>query len=253
MWPPFINNCRIVEPEGTCPICLADVPDLQTAGQWLLSGLLGPREQQYWSKTKPESPRSRQWLAGRLAGKCALDLYFKREHALALTPDQMEILADNQGAPLAAGACRLKPVAIPDLSIAHTIDLAAAVAAPRTGRLHPGVDLERIDRRLSQGFIKEVYSQNELDRLAALITAEHETWLIRLWCAREAAAKSLGLGLVTRTHHFSVPDLDPHTGRVLVRLSDQLAAEIAYDPPPVIPVRTMAHESWILAVTDLVG
>ena len=251
MWPPFRDICRIVEIKGTGPVCLTGVPDLQAVNQGLFDSLLGPREKQYWSKVKPEFPRSRQWLAGRLAGKCALDLYFRKEHAAILPPDQMEILADDQGAPLAAGKCRLKPVMVPELSIAHTIDLAVAMAAKRIGRLFPGVDIERADRGLSSRFIKEVYSTDEQDLLSDLTREERRVWLIRLWCAREAAAKSLRLGLVGRTRHFSVRDLDLDHGLVMVRLSDQLAHEIAYASPAVIPVRTVEHESWILAVTDI--
>ena len=243
----------MVELDRSSPVCLAEVPDVQTASQPGLVDLLGPRERQYWTKAGPESPRSRQWLAGRLAAKCALDMYLRKEHSVALTPDHLEIVADDQGAPVAAGACRLQPFIVPDLSVAHTGDLAAAVAAHRTGRLHPGVDVERSDRSLSPRFVKAVFSTEEQNLLARLSNQEQNTWLIRLWCAREAAAKSLHLGLVTRTHHFSLEHLDLRTGLIEVRLSRQLSAEIAYPAPPVIAVRTLKYESWILAVTDMDG
>jgi len=60
---------------------------------------------------------------------------------------------------------------------------------------------------------------------------------LRLWCAKEAVAKALGLGLVGGPRGLVVEQLDPASGSVQLRLSGEMAERL-----PTVDGRTLvAH------------
>lgn len=172
-------------------------------------------------------PARRRWLLGRLAAKAAM------ARLTGAGPEQVAVLRGPGGRPQ---AWRLDGRLFEDawVSISHTVGAAAAVAA----RIPVGLDLERRDRRLTERVRQWVFSPAEL----ALIQAGPEPLAppLALWCAKEAGAKSWGLGLLNHLAEVRVTGADWPAGRLTVcRLGGEERAE----------ARLMIADDFLLAVS----
>ena len=114
-------------------------------------------------------------------------------HGLDLLHAEIEILPDEQGAPVVVCPA-LDGLCAPAVSLAHTHGHAAALAAIGTPGAGLGIDIERLVPR-AQGFAEVALTAAERRLLEALPADRTEEWLLRVWCAREAAGKALGTGL----------------------------------------------------------
>jgi acyl transferase domain-containing protein/phosphopantetheinyl transferase (holo-ACP synthase) len=123
------------------------------------------------------------WLLGRVAAKDAVRSWLRQHTGKLLHPLEVEICNEAEGAP------RLKVPSIPSLaiSIAHIENEAVAVAAEAAGL---GVDLAELKDR-SSGFADFAFRKDELPYFPA---EGRDIWIQRGWCAKEAAAKAVGLG-----------------------------------------------------------
>uniref|UniRef100_A0ACD5GRJ7 4'-phosphopantetheinyl transferase superfamily protein n=1 Tax=Desertifilum tharense IPPAS B-1220 TaxID=1781255 RepID=A0ACD5GRJ7_9CYAN len=83
---------------------------------------------------------------------------------------------------------------LPDLSIAHTQGEAIAILAADAESI--GLDLERLDVRRDWSLLQGAFSESEQILLQSLSTAQQTTALLTFWCAKEAAAKAAGTGLM---------------------------------------------------------
>lgn len=116
----------------------------------------------------------------------------------------------------------------PDMhvSVSHTSDLAVVAVAN-----HPvGVDIERLDReRLPPA--PTWMTSSEAQTIDTLAATDHARALVRLWTAKEAASKALGLGLLAPMRAIRV-DGDTASfegagqGRVFISLSELEADEL---------------------------
>jgi phosphopantetheinyl transferase len=118
---------------------------------------------------------------------------------------------------------------LPLLSIAHIEGVAVAIAT-NDQDARPGIDVEAIAPR-SNGFEAIAYSSGERNLLdLASRTGDRDEWIARFWCAKEAAAKSSGLGMIDGPSSVEIVGLGPRNGEMLVAygpgLSDQLPAPI---------------------------
>ena len=113
-----------------------------------------------------------------------------------LLPAEIEILPDANGAPLVdapgLGDLDLKPV----VSLAHAQGEAVAFAAlaPKGEPAAVGIDIEPL-RPLSPALVGAALSDGERSLLGELPAELADEWLLRCWCAKEAAGKALGSGL----------------------------------------------------------
>jgi phosphopantetheine--protein transferase-like protein len=133
--------------------------------------------------------RQRQWLYGRVAAKDAVRLWaVERQQGEMLHPAAFEISSDERGRPF------VKPSALlaspPLLSISHCENRAIAVAHERV----VGIDLERIAAR-EANVVEAFASAKEREMICKFPSQERAAWITRLWCAKEAAGKLLGVGL----------------------------------------------------------
>lgn len=202
---------------------------------WLARNYLNAREWGAYRASSGVGRRRRDWLLGRVAAKDAVRLYLARRRGeeRMLHPVLVTLGSDE------AGAVRVLDVQGSEervfVSLGH--GEAGAVAAASD---HPvGIDAEpaRAAARLDAS---DFATTLERERLSALGGAEDEAVrLTRLWCAKEAAAKALGLGLGGRPrawealevagdghftihHHESGRQVDVHSvlcGDVVVALA----------------------------------
>ncbi|MGD9656646.1 MAG: 4'-phosphopantetheinyl transferase superfamily protein [Methylocystis sp.] len=133
--------------------------------------------------------RQRQWLSGRVVAKDAVRLWAATHlHGDQLHPASFDILSDERGRPFVDPSVRFPSPK--SLSISHCEDRAIAVVHEQD----IGVDIERIVTR-DAGVVEAFASARERESIANFSSKERDAWFTRLWCAKEAVSKLLGIGL----------------------------------------------------------
>ena len=140
-------------------------------------------------------------LAGRIAAKQAISRLVASAGLPQPDPTAIEVHQDEHGRPVVS--VRGARVPVFGVSISHTAAVAIAVAAPDES-LGIGIDVEAIEPR-SHRFERLVLTAAE-QLLPPVPGDDRDTWLTRLWAAKEAAAKAGGLGLQGRPKAFEVTD-----------------------------------------------
>ncbi|MBX6314734.1 MAG: polyketide synthase dehydratase domain-containing protein, partial [Isosphaeraceae bacterium] len=173
---------------------------------------------------RPTGPEDRRTLRlwGRIAAKEAARRLWLASSGPPVYPADLTIAPDPHGRPVLRS--RLEPMRadLPAVSIAHVEGVAVALAA-RDPSAKVGIDVERIHPR-GDSFEALAFSPGERSQLDRLDPADRPAWCARLWCAKEAAAKATGLGLVAGPASVEVVNLDPPTGTMAVALGPDLAA-----------------------------
>jgi 4'-phosphopantetheinyl transferase len=123
-----------------------------------------------------------------------------------IAPSDWRYREGAHGKPMMAGG-------LPALqfNVSHSEDC-VAVAVSRNQPI--GIDIEAMQPESGPGIIQDVLSEGERNRLANVPPSQQWFHFIRMWTAKEAAAKALGLGL---SLDFSTIDviLDPLRVRLL--------------------------------------
>ena len=147
--------------------------------------------------------RQFQWLLGRIAAKDAVRVWLAAgsNTETMLHPASFSIVNDQHGQPVVVGIPDKNKT--PRLSISHTKDHAIAMVHSDP----VGVDIEPI-RPMEVGFLDTITSPRERKRLAQYLSSDSNTWTTRLWCAKEAAGKSLGTGLSGQPLKFEAMEVD---------------------------------------------
>lgn len=176
-------------PEGSTALVLSGA-DLEQFDPALLARyFLSVDEMSAFKNLERFPQRQRQWLYGRVAAKDAVRLWaVEQQQGEMLHPAAFEISSDERGRPF------IKPSALlaspPLLSISHSENRAIAIAHERD----VGIDLERIGAR--QANVVEAFaSSKEREAISNFPSQERDAWITRLWCAKEAVGKLLGVGL----------------------------------------------------------
>jgi phosphopantetheinyl transferase len=211
------------------------------------SGLLEDR--------RPEKRRL-QRIWGRVAAKAAAIEAIRRNGGRDVRPEALRIEPDAHGRPVLgwAGPGALECPA-PGVSIAHTDGVAVGLAHVDPSR-PIGVDVERVVPREPR-FVELALEPGGLAWLDALATdpGTRAAWVARLWCAKEAAGKATGRGLVVGPGSVSIEGGEPATGTVLVALGPQLAGVAPGLAARVLRVRTGTRGdfAWAWTVGDVAG
>ena len=216
---------------------------------------LGPVERAAFLdvNTRGPEPRRARRLWGRIAAKeAARRLRIAAGHPLEF-PADLAIVADEHGRPRLFPADDPNRHDLPSVSIAHAEGVAVALASadPSSGI---GIDVEVIVDR-SESFEALAFSEAERALLGDRVGADRAEWIARLWCAKEAAAKATGFGLVYGPSSVSIIDLDDATGALSVRLGPELAArcpELATEPFDVHSKRRDGY-AWAWTCTESGG
>jgi len=210
---------------------------------------LTPAEFKQLRRAQGSPERLNEWLFGRIAAKDAVRALWWQEKGERLFPADIEIEADQYGRPSARRRLRdgaeksTHGEAFPGVSISHSNGLVAALAAFRP---RVGLDIERIVER-SAAFTRIALNDEERTLLDGF--ADRHEGLARFWCAKEAASKALGRGLVEGAGSLIIRAADPVTGQVLVALGPLLAKTFPELARDLMIVWTARDEDWALAAT----
>jgi phosphopantetheine--protein transferase-like protein len=134
----------------------------------------------------------------------------------------------------------------PEVSLAHTGSLAAALVGNLGCSPGVGIDIERITDR-DELTVAAILTDAERHLLAAVCpsVAERPSWVTRFWSAKEAVAKAAGTGLGGRPHRFAVERVDGD--RLLVAAgngapSRWVQTEVGSEPEPYAVAWTGVEE-----------
>ncbi|HEY6423213.1 MAG TPA: 4'-phosphopantetheinyl transferase superfamily protein, partial [Pseudonocardiaceae bacterium] len=159
------------------------------------------------------NPRAaQQWLLGRIAVKDAVRNWLWDSGAGPVFPIEITVSNDASGRPRVAGPF----AAAPEVSLAHTGSLAAALVGDPPG---VGIDIEQVTGR-DDLTVAAILTDTERGLLDALGSPDstRSSWVTRFWAAKEAVAKAAGAGLGGRPHRFAVQRVDGD--RLLVATGD---------------------------------
>ena len=163
--------------------------------------VLGRAERARFYALPAQGPRREEWLMGRLAAKDAARDWYRLRAGVELAPADIEIDVDSQGKPWLR--CPALPqLAPPSLSIAHSRRWAYAVASDASVDL--GLDYQRPDHINTEDLIAGGFAPTEHVWLQTAHAQDRARIALALWCAKEAAAKAAGTGLMGRPQDWQV-------------------------------------------------
>lgn len=152
------------------------------------------------------TPRAaQQWLLGRIAVKDAVRQWLWDAGAGPVFPIEITVTNDASGRPRVMGPF----TEAPQVSLAHTGSLGAALVSDPGCAPGVGIDIEQItdrDDRTVAALLTEA-ERHLLDDHCTSVT-ERPSWVTRFWAAKEAVAKGAGTGLGGRPHRFSVERIE---------------------------------------------
>lgn len=209
--------------------------------------VLSRNERVFWQNMKGNNKRHRDWLIGRVAAKDAVRLLIKKRDGIDVCPADIEIGVDEYGRPIVESIQSGRIQTLPSLSIAHTTDIAIAIAGKiRDNGCAVGVDVELL-RRLEKGFNQVAFTPAETTLLSKIQKPENEEWIIRFWCAKEAMGKALGRGLAGRPHDLEIRKFDLNTGTIELELLGKLAQEFPYLSGKLLETYTARQNNLIIS------
>jgi phosphopantetheinyl transferase (holo-ACP synthase) len=182
--------------------------------------ILTPAERADWKALSGSLRHRREWLFGRAALKESVRHWIHRQTGELLYLTDIEVGHDELGAPCVDGDWRGRLIDAPQVSLSHSgQDCVAAVAAHA--------------RRVL-----------EVDA--------HRDRVVRMWCAKEAAAKCLGTGLQGQPDAFVVVSVDTAFERLRVESAwGAVDTWIRDHGGTILAVATPeAHEATDLEVMD---
>ncbi|MEV5571934.1 beta-ketoacyl synthase N-terminal-like domain-containing protein [Spirillospora sp. NPDC052269] len=157
---------------------------------------LGASERSRYEALAPDARRP--WLLGRIAVKDAVRRRLWDLGAGPLYPAEIAVEDDADGRPRAAGAFRAPRVSLAQCA-GRGRDPGIAVALAGPGRV--GIDIAPVVER-DAAAEEEALTAAERGRLHGLTGADRDERFTRMWTAKKAVAKSLGLELEGRPHAF---------------------------------------------------
>ncbi len=172
----------------------------------LAHALLGYEERAEWRALVGPVRRKREWLFGRAAVKEAVRMALLQQTGELLHPSDIAVLHDDLGAPFVDGWWRGSLAEAPQVSLSHTER--ACLVAVAASDSPVGVDFEDLGRIRQPELMIGILTDTERATVEGLTGAALEERLLRLWCAKEAAAKYLGIGLQGQPAAFEVGFVD---------------------------------------------
>ena len=168
--------------------------------------LLSEEERGQWRVLQGSVRRHREWLSGRAALKEAVRCWIHAQTGQLLYSADIVVLHDEHGAPYVDGWWNGSLVDAPRVSLSHSGESClVALASPD---VPVGVDLEGLGRVKQPELVAQSLAPHEQGLVDGLAGAALEERVLRLWCAKEAAAKCLGIGLQGEPAGFAIRQAD---------------------------------------------
>lgn len=175
--------------------------------------LLSGHERDEWRMLQGSLRHHREWLSGRAALKEAVRHWIHQQTGQLVYAADVWVLHDEYGAPHVDGWWNGTLVDAPRVSLSHSGESClVAVAAPD---LPVGVDLEAMGR-VQPELVAQSLAAHERPLVDGLSGAALDERVLRLWCAKEAAAKCLGIGLQGEPAEFGIVEADAACENLLV-------------------------------------
>ncbi|QIB35180.1 type I polyketide synthase [Ancylobacter pratisalsi] len=162
--------------------------------------VLSAEERGEWAALPPNPRRRTDWLMGRIALKEAVRTYWAAAAGTLLLPADIIVRTLEGGRPVISGEGLELFGPPPEVSVAHVDGEAFAVAVPAGNVV--GADLEKHGRADPGDILAGGFSEAERASIAPEMA-------LAAWCAKEAAAKSLGTGFADAPLGFTVTALAP--------------------------------------------
>jgi phosphopantetheinyl transferase len=194
-------------------------------------------ERDAWRALAKNGRQRRQWLMGRLALKEIVRHWLFQNTGHLLYPSDIVVFHDAHGKPSVGGWWEETISAAPQVSLTH--DDTASIAALSASGAPVGVDAERIGRVQNPEWLASAFTVAERQWLQHTTSLPLEEAALRVWCAKEAAAKFGGIGLRGAPEAFEVT-FESGVGE---------NASVRYDDHSV-PVRIQRSGSLIVAVAE---
>ena len=193
-----------------------DLPGDDGVLDWLADYILSGAEREIWLSNSRNDKRRRDWLLGRIAAKDAVRSLIEKQSEIKLCPADIEIIQHGDERPVVVGGWIEALGWIPEVSIAHSQDVAVAVAGLQG--LSPGIDLEAVVQR-DGDFESLAFQESERLLLERVSEADRARAVTQMWCTKEALGKAFGMGLSTCLTGTQIADADWIAGRFIVRLN----------------------------------
>ncbi|MBA3945864.1 MAG: polyketide synthase dehydratase domain-containing protein, partial [Herpetosiphonaceae bacterium] len=213
--------------------------------------LLSRREMELWQGLRTPEPRRLEWLVGRLVAKDAVRAYLRQRHGLQLKPADVEILPDLNGRPVVHGTWTSLLSDVPLLSLSHVNGMAVALAGDPEAADGVGIDIELVGR-MNEHVAQLAFTPEEQKLLATLADRPEEAWALRFWCAKEAAAKALGQGMLGGPQAIVIQGLDEEVGLLRVGVTGELARQMPAADDAMLTAYTI-READLIVATSLYG
>jgi phosphopantetheinyl transferase len=155
-----------------------------------------------------------------------------------LYPADIIIRTDEAGKPYVAADGLEALGEPPQISLSHASGYSVAVAGP--AHVSVGIDLETFGRIKLPDFINGAFTPMEKSHVESVPEDQREELALRMWCAKEAAAKSLGTGLNGRPGLFEVLEFSNDRMTAVVHSSGHLIpVSIQRDGDAIISIATI--------------
>ena len=197
--------------------------------------VLNQNERDFWYNLSEQSKRRIDWLLGRIAAKDAVRQWAEQTLNLQLAPVDIEVGATSLGQPIIICAELEKLDLIPQISITHSHEHIVAVLSPPNTKV--GIDLQRLEKLHVDDLLDVVVKSQERKWLDNLPTNEKQIRIVEFWCAKEAAAKALGIGL----------NGNPKNWEICAYLPEKRTINILY-AGTVLPVKFWRFEQEVFAI-----
>jgi acyl transferase domain-containing protein/phosphopantetheinyl transferase len=180
----------------------------------LVHAILNHDELTEWNELSGNLRYKIKWLFGRACLKEAVRYWVYKKTGVLLYPTAVIVGHDELGAPYVYGHWCDSLIAAPPVSLTHDGTYSLAAVADTENSL--GLDVASISSGKDMSFLQEALHQNELHFILDVEKANHQNVMLRMWCAKEAAAKRLGIGLQGKPEHFMVSFNGNDLNRALV-------------------------------------
>ena len=215
--PEIFEHFKTEEPKGiTCrEIVESKLPADDQSLLGLAESILLPDELSTFQSFQ-QLPKRKQWLTGRLALKEAIRNLILRTQKLSLTNKDIKIAMETSGKiyiEKISADC-----AYPVISLTHKDNKVISIAADSAIYSSIGIDLES-NEPVEADMMDFILSKREQEFLQSVPTEERNLTFKKIWAAKEATGKALGLGLADNLKNLTFSKIEGSISHCLMEVN----------------------------------